>query len=228
MPQTSSRARTQPSWYAKGHGLQSWNGLTRSVKAYYSSSQTTLPVSCPLEEINQRYCPREISVAALINHASQARQLSRICHHQQIWRIKAIRLIPARQTLHRIRQTPQSISKQLTRQIHQASHAERKRQQSNNKRSKLEIKGEENVKKQPPRAIEITSESDEEINEESTPTLNQPNIKQEISGDEEHTSAPQDSTKPIESTDQAKYQKQPNHHVEEAETGPKQIASATT
>ena len=50
-------------------------------------------------------------------------------------------------------------------------------------------------KKQPPRAIEITSESDEEMNEESTPTLNQPNIKEKLSGDEEHTSAPQESTK---------------------------------
>ena len=31
--------------------------------------------------------------------------------------------------------------------------------------------------KQPPRAIEITSESDEEMKKESTPTFNQPNIK---------------------------------------------------
>ena len=54
-------------------------------------------------------------------------------------------------------------------------------------------------KKQPPRAIEIRSESDEEMNE-STPTFNQPNIKKEISGDGEHSSAPQESTIVIEST----------------------------
>ena len=56
-------------------------------------------------------------------------------------------------------------------------------------------------KKQPPKAIEITSESDEEMKKESTPTFNQPNIKEEISGDEEQTSAPQGSTTVIESTD---------------------------
>ena len=41
------------------------------------------------------------------------------------------------------------------------------------------------------------------MNEEKTPGLNPPNIKEEITGDEEHTSAPEVLTIVIETTDQS-------------------------
>ena len=58
------------------------------------------------------------------------------------------------------------------------------------------------TRKQPSRAIEIASESDE-MNEENTTNSNLQNIKEEITGDEEHTSAQQESTIVIESTGQS-------------------------
>ena len=66
------------------------------------------------------------------------------------------------------------------------------------------------------------------MNEESTPSINQPNIKEEISGDEEHTPAPQESTIVIESTDPREIPEPAGPHVEEAETGPKQFSFDTT
>ena len=60
------------------------------------------------------------------------------------------------------------------------------------------------ARKQPPRPIEIASESEDEMDEENTTNSNPQNIKEEITSDEEkHTSAPQESTILIESTDQS-------------------------
>ena len=57
-------------------------------------------------------------------------------------------------------------------------------------------------RKQPPRAIEIASESEDEMNEDNTAINNPRNIK-EITGDEGHTATPQESTIVVESTDQS-------------------------
>ena len=157
MTQISRQARTQPSWYAKEHGVQSWKGLTRSVKAYHLSSQTTPSLSCPLGETNPKYCPKEISAAALTNHAAHARQPSsqgsQTARQQSNSEADTIHDSPDSSTNQRTANPTNSSSeprikktpaiKQLKQQINQAK------------------KGKTMEKKQPPRAIEIASESDD-------------------------------------------------------------------
>ena len=87
------------------------------------------------------------------------------------------------------------------------------------------------IRKQPPRAIESASKSEDEMNEENTTNSNPKTKKEEITGDEEHTSistARINNRDPIDQSERSARTSKTTTPRKEIETGPKQISLDTT